>query len=106
MSHTYTASGTYTVSVTVTDNGGATATTSSPVTVTVASGGDPDPATPTLTSGTARSDTTGAVGTMKHYKIAVTAGRTVALSTTGPACSLLSCAGSTSTAAPPARRTR
>lgn len=92
VSHTYSASGTYTVSLTVTDNGGATATTSAPVTVTVAGGGDPDPATPNLTSGVAKSDTTGGVGTFKYYKIAVTAGRTVALTTTGPSCGLLSCA--------------
>lgn len=92
VSHTYTASGTYTVSLTVTDNGGATASSSAPLTVTVASGGDPDPTTPNLTSGVAKSDTTGAVGTFKYYKIAVTAGRTVALTTTGPSCGLLSCA--------------
>ena len=91
VSHTYAASGTYTVTLTVTDNGGATASTSAPVTVTVAGGGDPDPSTPNLTSGVARSDTTGAAGTWKYYKIAVTAGRTVALTTTGPSCGLLSC---------------
>ncbi len=92
VSHTYTASGTYTVSLTVTDNGGATGTKTGTVTVTVAGGGDPDPGTPNLTSGVAKSDTTGAVGTFKYYKIAVTVGRTVALTTTGPACGLLSCA--------------
>jgi serine protease len=91
VSHTYTASGTYTVTETVTDNGGASASTSAPVTVTVAGGGDPDPSTPTLTSGLARSDTTGASGSWKYYKISVTAGRTVALATTGPSCGLLSC---------------
>jgi subtilisin family serine protease len=91
VSHTYAASGTYTVSLTVTDNGGATASTTGTVSVTVAGGGDPDPSTPNLTSGVARSDTTGAAGTWKYYKIAVTAGRTVALTTTGPSCGLLSC---------------
>ena len=91
VSHTYTASGTYTVTLTVTDNGGATATKSAPVTVTVAGGGDPDPSTPNLTSGVAKSDTTGAAGTFKYYKVAVTAGRTVALNVTGPSCGLLSC---------------
>ena len=91
VSHTYTASGTYTVTETVTDNGGATASASQPVTVTVAGGGDPDPSTPNLTSGVAKSDTTGASGTFKYYKIAVTAGRTVTLATTGPSCGLLSC---------------
>jgi serine protease len=91
VSHTYSASGTYTVTLTVTDNGGATASKTGTVTVTVAGGGDPDPSTPNLTSGVARSDTTGAAGTWKYYKIAVTAGRTVALTTTGPSCGLLSC---------------
>jgi subtilisin family serine protease len=89
-SHTYAAGGTYTITLTVTDNGGATATTTR--SVAVSSGGDPDPATPTLTSGVAKTDTNGAAGTWKYYKVAVpTAGRTVALSLTGPACGLLSC---------------
>lgn len=89
-SHTYAAAGTYTVTLTVTDNGGATATTTR--SVTVSSGGDPDPATPTLTSGVAQSDTSGAKGTWKYYKVAVpTAGRTVALTLSGPSCGLLSC---------------
>jgi subtilisin family serine protease len=92
VSHTYTASGTYTVTLTVTDNGGATASKTGTVAVTVAGGGDPDPATPNLTSGVAKSDTNGAVGSFKYYKIAVTAGKTVALTMTGPSCSLLSCA--------------
>jgi subtilisin family serine protease len=91
VSHTYAASGTYTVTETVTDNGGATASATSTVSVTVAGGGDPDPATPTLTSGVAKSDTTGASGTWKYYKISVTAGRTVTLATTGPSCGLLFC---------------
>lgn len=87
---TYAAAGTYTVSLTVTDNGGATATTTR--SVTVSTGGDPDPATPTLTSGVAKSDTSGARGTWKYYKVAVpSAGRTVALTLTGPSCGLLSC---------------
>jgi subtilisin family serine protease len=94
VSHTYAAAGTYTATLTVTDNTGGTGSTSSAVTVTAAGGGgDPDPATPTLTSGTAKSDTNGAAGTWKYYKVAVpTAGRTVALTMTGPSCGLLSCA--------------
>jgi subtilisin family serine protease len=72
-SHTYGAAGTYTVMLTVTDNGGATGSTSKQV--TVSTGGDPDPATPTLTNGVARSDTNGAAGTWKYYKIQVPAGR-------------------------------
>ena len=91
VSHTYAASGTYTVTLTVTDNGGATASKTGTVTVTVAGGGDPDPSTPNLTSGVAKSDTTGAKGSFKYYKIAVTAGKTVTLTTTGPSCGLLSC---------------
>ncbi|MGH2829212.1 MAG: PKD domain-containing protein, partial [Actinomycetota bacterium] len=70
---TYAAAGTYTVTLTVTDNGGASASTSRSVTVT--SGGDPDPSVPTLTNGVARSDTTGAAGTWKYYKIQVPSGR-------------------------------
>jgi hypothetical protein len=55
------------------------------------SGGDPDPATPNLTSGVARSDTSGAAGSWKYYKVQVpTAGRSVALTLTGPSCGLLS----------------
>jgi serine protease len=90
VSHTYAAAGTYTVTLTVTDNGGATASTTR--SVTVSTGGDPDPSTPNLTSGVAKSDTNGAAGTWKYYKVAVpTAGRTVALTLTGPACGLLQC---------------
>jgi subtilisin family serine protease len=90
VSHTYAAGGTYTITLTVTDNGGATATTTR--SVTVSSGGDPDPSTPTLTSGVAKSDTNGAAGSWKYYKVAVpTAGRSVALTLTGPACGLLQC---------------
>ncbi len=94
VSHTYAAAGTYTATLTVTDNGGATASASQAVTVTAAGGGgDPDPSTPTLTSGTAKSDTNGAAGTWKYYKVSVpTAGRSVALTMTGPSCGLLSCA--------------
>jgi serine protease len=90
VSHTYAAGGTYTITLTVTDNGGATATTTR--SVTVGTGGDPDPATPNLTSGVAKSDTSGASGSWKYYKIAVTAGKSVALTLTGPSCGLLSCA--------------
>jgi PKD repeat protein len=89
-SHTYAADGTYTITLTVTDNGGATATTTR--SVTVGTGGDPDPSTPNLTSGVAKSDTSGASGSWKYYKIAVTAGKTVTLNLTGPSCGLLSCA--------------
>jgi subtilisin family serine protease len=89
-SHTYAADGTYTITLTVTDNGGATATTTR--SVTVGTGGDPDPSTPNLTSGVAKSDTSGAAGSWKYYKIAVTAGKTVTLNLTGPSCGLLSCA--------------
>jgi serine protease len=90
VSHTYAAAGTYTVTLTVTDNGGATASTTRSVTVSTT--GDPDPSTPTLTSGVAKSDTNGASGSWKYYKVAVpTAGRTVALTLTGPSCGLLSC---------------
>ena len=95
VSHTYAAAGTYTATLTVTDNGGATASTSRAVTVATSGGGgsDPDPATPNLTSGVAKSDTNGGVGTWKYYKVAVpTAGATVALTMTGPSCGLLSCA--------------
>ena len=90
VSRAYATAGTYTVTLTVTDNGGATASTSR--SVTVGSSGDPDPATPTLTSGVARSATSGAKGSWQYYKVNVpSSGRTVALSLTGPACGLLSC---------------
>jgi subtilisin family serine protease len=72
-SHTYASAGTYTVTLTVTDNGGATGSTSKQA--TVSSGGDPDPSTPTLSNGVVRSDTNGAVGTWKYYKIQVPAGK-------------------------------
>jgi hypothetical protein len=58
----------------------------------VGAAGDPDPATPNLTSGVAKSATSGATGTWQYYKVNVpSAGRTVALTMTGPACGLLSC---------------
>jgi subtilisin family serine protease len=90
-SHTYASAGTYTVTLTVTDNGGATATTSKAV--TVSSGGDPDPSTPTLTNGVARSDTNGAAGTWKYYKIQVPSGRpSLGVTLAGNAsCGLLTC---------------
>jgi subtilisin family serine protease len=89
-SHTFPAAGTYTVSLTVTDNAGATATTSKAVAVSSTS--DPDPSTPTLTNGVARSDTNGASGTWKYYKIQVPAGRpSLVVDLTGAACSLTGC---------------
>jgi subtilisin family serine protease len=90
VSRSYATAGTYTVTLTVTDNGGATSSTSRSVTVGTTS--DPDPATPNLTSGVARSATSGAKGTWQYYKVNVpTSGRNVALTITGPACGLLSC---------------
>jgi serine protease len=91
--HTYAAAGTYNVTLTVTDNGGATASTTKAVTVTAAGGGgDPDPATPTLTSGTAKSGTSAASGGFVYYKVLVPAGsHQVKLDLTGPACGLLGC---------------
>ena len=88
--HTFAAPGTYTVALTVTDNGGATGNTSKAVTVSSTS--DPDPSTPTLSNGVAVSDTNGAAGTWKYYKIQVPAGRaSLRADLTGAACSLLSC---------------
>ncbi|HVL91254.1 MAG TPA: S8 family serine peptidase [Actinomycetota bacterium] len=89
--YTYPAGGTYTITLTVTDDDGATSSVSK--SVTVAAGGDPDPGTPTLTSGVARSDTSGAAGTWKFFKIEVPAGRgqlKVAL-TSSQSCGLLGC---------------
>ena len=91
-SHTYAAAGTYAVTDTVTDNSGASASTSKSVTVTAGGSSDPDPATPNLTSGVAKSATSGASGTWQYFKVNVpSAGKTVALSLTGPSCGLLSC---------------
>ncbi|MDQ3914228.1 MAG: PPC domain-containing protein [Actinomycetota bacterium] len=74
----------------MTDNAGASATTSQAV--TVSAGGDPDPATPNLTNGIATSDTNGAAGTWKYYKIQVPAGKaSLKVDLTGAACSLLGC---------------
>lgn len=88
--HAFAAAGTYTVALTVTDNGGATGTTSKAVTVSSTS--DPDPSTPTLSNGVARSDTNGAAGTWKYYKIQVPAGRSqLKVDLTGAACGLLGC---------------
>lgn len=88
--HTYAAGGTYTVTLTVTDNAGATGTTSQ--SVTVASAGDPDPGAFTLTNGVAKSDTSGASGTWKYYKIQVPSGKTsLSIVLDGPACGLLQC---------------
>ena len=89
-SRTFAAAGTYTVSLAVTDNAGATATTSQPV--TVSTNQDPDPSTPTLTNGVAKSDTNGAAGTWKYYKIQVPSGKSsLKVDLAGSACSLLSC---------------
>lgn len=90
-SKTYVAGGTYNVTLTVTDNGGATGSTTK--SVTVSSSGDPDPSTPTLSSGVARADTSGASGSWKYYKIQVPSGRAqlkVEL-TSSQSCGLLGC---------------
>ena len=88
--HTFPAAGTYTVSLTVTDNAGATATTSKAV--TVSSSTDPDPSTPTLANGVATSDTNGAAGTWKYYKIQVPSGKSsLKVDLTGAACALTGC---------------
>jgi subtilisin family serine protease len=66
--------------------------TSSPTPSPTPTGGDPDPSTPTLTNGATRSDTNGAQGTWKYYKISVPAGRpSLRVDLTGAACGLLSC---------------
>ncbi len=89
-SHTYASAGTYNVTLTVTDNGGATNSITKSVTVTT---GDPDPGAFTLTNGVAKSDTNGAVGTWKYYKIQVPAGRSqlVVEQRSTKSCGLLGC---------------
>ncbi|HEX9696475.1 MAG TPA: S8 family serine peptidase [Actinomycetota bacterium] len=90
-SHTYAAGGTYAVTLTVTDDDGATGVASK--TVTVSDGSDPDPSTPTLSSGVAKSGSSGAAGTWQYYKIQVPSGRSqlkVDL-TTSQSCGLLGC---------------
>lgn len=53
---------------------------------------DPDPGTPNLTNGVATSDTNGAKGTWKYYKIQVPAGKSsLKVELVGPSCGLLSC---------------
>lgn len=53
---------------------------------------DPDPNTPNLTNGVARSDTNGAAGTWKYYKVSVPAGRaSLKVDLTGASCALLGC---------------
>ena len=90
-SHAYAAAGTYTVTLTVTDDDGATGTRSS--TVTVTSPTDPDPGAATLANGATTSDTSGAAGTSKYYKVQVPAGASsLSVVLDGPACGLLSCA--------------
>lgn len=88
--HTFPAAGTYTVALSVTDNGGATGNTSKAV--AVSSSTDPDPGTPSLANGVAYSDTNGASGTWKYYKIQVPAGRSqLKVDLAGAACSLTGC---------------
>jgi subtilisin family serine protease len=89
-SHTYATAGTYTVTLTVTDSAGATSSTSKSVTVSTST--DPDPATPTLTSGVAKSGTSAASGGFVYFKIQVPAGKsTLKIDLTGPSCGLLGC---------------
>lgn len=89
-SHTYPAAGTYTVALQVTDDDGATASTTKSVTVSAPE--DPDPSTPTLANGIARSDTNGAPGTWRYYKIEVPGGKpSLKVEMIGPSCGLLSC---------------
>ena len=62
--------------------------------MTVSSSGstDPDPATPTLTSGVAKSGTSAASGGFVYYKIAVPAGASkLTIALTGTSCGLLGC---------------
>jgi hypothetical protein len=74
----------------VTDDDGASGNTSKAVTVSAPS--DPDPSTPTLSNGVAKSDTNGAAGTWKYYKIQVPAGRpSLQVDMTGAACGLIGC---------------
>ena len=66
--------------------------TASPTPEPTPTSSDPDPGTPTLTNGVAASDTNGAAGTWKYYKIEVPAGRTsLKAELVGAACSLFSC---------------
>ena len=89
---TFAGAGTYTVTLTVTDDRGATGSTSQAVTVSAPPAGDPDPSTPTLENGVAKSDTNGAAGSWKYYKIQVPAGRSsLKVDLAGPACALLGC---------------
>ena len=65
--------------------------TSSPTpTASPTSGGDPDPATPTVTSGQARTATNGASGSYQYTKILVPAGTSqLRVAMTGPSCGTL-----------------
>ena len=54
------------------------------------SGGDPDPATPTVTSGQARTASSGAAGSYQYTKILVPAGKSqLKVAMTGPSCGTL-----------------
>jgi len=86
VSHSYSASGSYAVTLTVTDNSGA----ASPRAQTIAVSSDPDPATPTLSSGVARSGASGGSGTWQYYKILVPAGKSL-LKSDLAGCSLIIC---------------